>query len=578
MQLFTALALIKPEQFAEECISLDDWEVNAVHPIPSIWKFMSSLGGCTQTGKIYWRMEDTLIVSLLLDGWVRESSPLSKKKSIVVGSPGIGKSTLLCVMAFHLVFKHKKNVLVYRRLRENGQENCLLYLGYEDGKVVQFAVKGCEDHNAINIYEELIRQQGISNVWLLLDGFRYQDIPDGVRTFKLLATSQQVDLKSVERTDAYYCLLPCWSRVDLFSMGQLIHKFHRKDMIKRFYYSGGSVRDFTLATCTDIIEAINDSISSVNDVSNLLKDMSSILTGKPQAGCLRHTFVKNRDALSPLYSNEWWKPFIYMSCWEDIVDSEYAVRCLSLRLRSYALSRIYTWAKNTGNNSLAEAVYEILLHRLAADNQLDLYISEYDPPENYQPNTPRHFSVKQVHLEKHSATCSGTANDHVAHLIEWRDKKNYSYWFPGCRVFRNIDSIAKLKSTSDKKSNVAYLQFTVAAQHSIDSNQLKEMNKIFYPDDVKEAGNIEPPIYIAVCPDLESCKALRLNPAPQVVAAKKVCRVFVGYYVENKYGFAADDRMNDLLLKMLPPSSSHHYVDNLGLSAYKPKKRQRRKR
>ncbi|CAI5711706.1 unnamed protein product [Peronospora farinosa] len=94
------------------------------------------------------------------------------KKSIVVGSPGIGKSTLLCVMAFHLVFKHKKNVLVYRRLRKKNQADCLFYLGYEDGKVVQFAVKGCEDRTAIDIYKELVHQQGISNVWLLLDGFR----------------------------------------------------------------------------------------------------------------------------------------------------------------------------------------------------------------------------------------------------------------------------------------------------------------------------------------------------------------------------------------------------------------------
>ncbi|CAH0492868.1 unnamed protein product [Peronospora farinosa] len=208
VQLPTAIALNKPEQFAEECISLDDWEVNAVHRIPSIWKFMSSLGGCTQTGKIFWRMEDKQIMSLLLDGWLHESSWLADKKSIVLGSPGIGKSTLF---------------------------------------------------------------------------------------------------------------------------------------------------------------------------------------------------------------------------------------------------------------------------------------------------------------------------------------------------------IVKLKSTSGKKGNVAYLQFTVAAQHGIDSNQLKEMNKIFYPDDVKEAGNTEPPIYIAVCPDLESCKALRLNPAPQVVAAKQVCQVFVGYYAENKYGIAADGPTNDKIVKSLLP-------------------------
>ncbi|RQM14049.1 hypothetical protein DD237_000223 [Peronospora effusa] len=499
---------------------------------------------------MFWRRRDDKIVSLLLDGWFRESSPLSKKKSIMVGSPGIGKSTLLCVMAFHLVFKHKRNVL------------------------------RCKDQNAINIYEELIRQQGISNVWLLLDGFHYQDIPAGVRTFKMMATSQQVDLKSGERTDAYCCLFPCWSRKDLFSVEKLIYKFHRKGMIKRFYYSGGSVREFTLSTCTDIIDAINNAISSVNDVSNLLNNKSSILTGGLKVDRLRHTFVKNRRAISPLYSKEWWKPFIYRSCWEQVIDSEYAARCLSLRLRSDALFRIYAWAKNTGNNSLTGAVFEILLHRLAADKQLDLYIFEYVSPNESKPPAeeqiaPHHHKAGQVRLKK-SAICSGTASNYMSHLTEWRDDKKCSYWFPACDKFPNIDSIVKLKSTSNKKGNVAYLQFTVAGQHSIDSNQLKEMNKIFYPDDLKNADDTEPPIYIAVCPDRISCKALRLDTKAEVLAARKVFQVFVGYYVENKRSIAADDQMN-VLLKILPPTSSHHYVDGLGLSAYNQKKRQRPK-
>ncbi|KAG2873790.1 hypothetical protein PC115_g24283 [Phytophthora cactorum] len=178
-------ALNELETYAEECLSLTEWDVGVVHKIPLIWEFMSSLGGCTTSGEMFWRMEDKQVVSLMVDGWFRESTRdrinvHANKKSILMGSPGIGKSTLLCVMAFHLVFKHKKNVLVYRRLTKFEQENCLFYLGYEDGKVVQFAVQRCKAPNAISIYEHLIRQQGISNVWLLLDGFRYEDIPEVV--------------------------------------------------------------------------------------------------------------------------------------------------------------------------------------------------------------------------------------------------------------------------------------------------------------------------------------------------------------------------------------------------------------
>ncbi|CAI5746460.1 unnamed protein product [Peronospora destructor] len=92
-------------------------------------------------------------------------------------------------------------------------------------------------------------------------------------------------------------------------------------------------------------------------------------------------------------------------------------------------------------------------------------------------------------------------------------------------IFPSINSIVKLKSTSGKKDSVVYLEFTIAAQHDIDSKQLEDMNKMFFPDDVKSAGDTEPPIYIAVCPDHESCKALVLNLAAEVSAVRE----FVGY-------------------------------------------------
>ncbi|KAG4223386.1 hypothetical protein PC116_g28145, partial [Phytophthora cactorum] len=239
--------LNEPDKYEEECISLTEWGVDAAHEIPLIWSFMSSLGGCTNSGKIFWRMEDKQVVSLMVDGWFRESTRdcinvHANKKSILMGSPGIGKSTLLCVMAFYLVFKHKKNVLVYRRLTGRKQSNCLFYLTYNADQVVYFLIPLCKEPHAVNIYEALIGQLGIENLWLLLDGFRYEDIPQGLTTFDLLATSQQVDLKSQELDDAYCCLFSCWKKQDLFKLGEQVYQFKVEEMEERFYYSGGSVR------------------------------------------------------------------------------------------------------------------------------------------------------------------------------------------------------------------------------------------------------------------------------------------------------------------------------------------------
>ncbi|KAG6952393.1 hypothetical protein JG688_00013304, partial [Phytophthora aleatoria] len=94
---------------ARGCLSVADWNTGTVHNIPLIWNFMSNLGGCTDIGEIFWRLEDKQAVFQLEDGWFRESSlgnynAQANKKSILVGSSGIGKSTLLCLMAFYLVF------------------------------------------------------------------------------------------------------------------------------------------------------------------------------------------------------------------------------------------------------------------------------------------------------------------------------------------------------------------------------------------------------------------------------------------------------------------------------------------
>ncbi|DAZ93136.1 TPA: hypothetical protein N0F65_009712 [Lagenidium giganteum] len=143
----------------------------------------------------------------------------------------------------------------------------------------------------------LIRQQGISN---------YQDIPEGVRTFKMLATSQQVNLKSQDRVDAYCCLWPCWAK-DLCLVGNLVYKYATKDIKERFYYSGGSVREFTLATSKDIRSAIDDAISGVDDISNLLSNNSSVLTGASQVDRLHHTFVKDADDTNHFIARRYWE-------------------------------------------------------------------------------------------------------------------------------------------------------------------------------------------------------------------------------------------------------------------------------
>ncbi|CAH0481483.1 unnamed protein product [Peronospora belbahrii] len=555
VRIATMNELFAPEKYAEECRLLDEWAINAVHKIPSICEFMRNLGGCTKHGQIYWRMEDKQVVSVLLEGWLLKSSPKSSyfckmMQGIVVGSPGVGKSTMLCMMAFYLVFSHNKNVLVYRRMVQYGEKYCLIYIGHENSKVVQFTVSECDKKYATAIYREL-RQKGISNVWLLMDGFLSDDIPEGLRTFKMLTTSQQVTLKSGEKAGTYCCLLPCWSKTDLLSLGSLIFNYTVNDMEKRFAYSGGSVRDFTRAGLVGIRNQIHKAVSSVDDVFSQLSN-SNTLTGRSQVDRLRHTFVKDKSDQ---------KHYLYREYWVQVIDSEYALSNLLSRLQSDALFRIYTWSKSAGPKSLTRSVFKIYIHRLAADKMLRLSVSEYDPPERRKPNEERYFEGKQVGVKNGGALHSGTASDHVNDLTQWRDADEYAYWFPFCHDFPNIDSIVKLerKRSSSKKSNVAYLQITVEAEHKVDGTQLQKMNEIFYPDHVKNAGDTEAPIYIAVCPDLESCKALVLKPPLEVLAMRNTCRLYVGYYHEVQFATATDGTIHFLPIQEALPSPPYNF-------------------
>ncbi|KAJ8548683.1 hypothetical protein ON010_g10988 [Phytophthora cinnamomi] len=230
----------------------------------------------------------------------------------------------------------------------------------------------------------------------------------------LLATSQQVDLKSQELDDAYCCLLSCWKKQDLFNLGKTIYHFDEEGMEERFYYSGGSVREFARATVEDIRIAILNTVRKVDDAAVHLSSKSNVQSGSDHLDRLRRTFVTDSNATNALVSS-----------------------------------------RGAGHKSLAGSVFEIYLHRLAADNMLKLYMSEYDPPERRKRNEPRHLEVKEVQLKNGDALCCGTASDHENYLTQWRDVERFTYWFPACHDFLNIDSIVKLESTSDKMSNVA---------------------------------------------------------------------------------------------------------------------------
>ncbi|CAK5128731.1 unnamed protein product, partial [Aphanomyces euteiches] len=102
----------------QDIAELTEWSVGELHKLPSIHEFMKGLGGCTKEGKLYSRLEEKQIASIVLTGWSGADLPryaIKNKRCILTGSPGAGKSTMLCLLAFYVAFEQKKNVLVYRK-------------------------------------------------------------------------------------------------------------------------------------------------------------------------------------------------------------------------------------------------------------------------------------------------------------------------------------------------------------------------------------------------------------------------------------------------------------------------------
>jgi hypothetical protein len=555
------LPLEHREELAKESL-LTEWETGMVHEVPLIYNFMKDLGGCSTNGKLYWRREDQQLVSLLVKVWFEENisdtlREYSGKQSIVMGSPGIGKSTALCVLAFYLALTRKKRVLVYRWLTKG---NCLFYLSYDDAldEVHYFSVANCEDEEAVRIYKQLLEnhksgddsEKKQENVFLLLDGFYRTTVPNGMRSFRLLATSQQVDLKSQDTDAVFSCLLSSWKREDVVKLGEKVLEFSPREIDRRYYLSGGNVRDFRRTTKVAIKVSIDKAISAVEDASQLFSNSASIRADKSQSDRLRRTFIRQTSFGDE--EEEWDDALRLISpqYWEQVVDSEYAVFELWSKFRSEMFLQVFNWASGVGHNSLAGSVFELYLHRLACDNRMDIFASTY---ERGKPN-----EVAKLEVKRGGARCSGDTKTYREKLEQWRDDDTLTYWFPACYDFPNIDAIVKLTGEDSMKVKVAYLQITMAKTHAIDDDQLKKMNEIFWSEKIKTSGRMEQPIYIALCPKKKTAEGLALGTKRDAADASQVCGVCVGYCEESAISSAATTTAEEFFQDATPTSAVKH--------------------
>ncbi|KAE9317940.1 hypothetical protein PF008_g18619, partial [Phytophthora fragariae] len=234
-------------------------------PTPDLHQFWKEYGGFPECYFI--RQEEVvfgvLVVRLLTEG---------KNRVVIVGSPGVGKSCFLMLMAFHLACIKKKKVLIIRRMKEINTGIAVVFFDGQGSYSPQTNLSP-DDLFAIR------NQVGPATV--LVDGFRQHEadsFTSGLLPFACLATSCQFDAKQDDNSQVV--VLPAWREADLLEYAkssewvietglrkttQLKFSTWPKLVQEQYFYSGGSLREFC-RTREDVKTRVVDACATVKDI------------------------------------------------------------------------------------------------------------------------------------------------------------------------------------------------------------------------------------------------------------------------------------------------------------------------
>jgi hypothetical protein len=189
---------------------LSTWNAGKVQITPDLHETMKGYGGFPD--KVFVRSEMKTLWALLEEG-IKNND-----KFVVVGSPGVGKTTLVILLSLHFANKEKRNVFFARKLKDDEERAaayavmCLRSDGHHRGfgNIRHIDV-------VVSILDAFEKDIGSKNYLLVIDGWRQEEINASYNAlfakFDLLSTSAQYSPKSDESYEV--CLLPAWQRDDL---------------------------------------------------------------------------------------------------------------------------------------------------------------------------------------------------------------------------------------------------------------------------------------------------------------------------------------------------------------------------
>ncbi|OWZ05058.1 Crinkler (CRN) [Phytophthora megakarya] len=431
-----------------------------------------------------------------------------ENRVVIIGSPGVGKSCFLMLIAFYLACIKKKKVLVLRRLKEKNAQNALVFL---DGVGSYARLKNLSSHELHTIRQQVdtaIRQKD-GDAIVLVDGFRQDDLhlSSWIEPFHCLATSCQFDAKHDDRAEIV--VLPAWSETNLLQYAKstnwvidtglrkiknLIDTTWRKLVNEQYFYSGGSLREFCKEREVLKLRVAKDcryvnNAQAFDFVYNYGGGQS-----KDQVDRLRRHYISDCTEEKHYYDSTYWKLY---------VDSGYVLSELGRIIDVDKQLEIYKYAKAVGAGFHGVA-YEQLLHtavRGAIANGTPIVL-ELKEGSKYE----------KIEIQVSNVICMG---DNEALCYPCLSQLGHdTYWYPNYPFFPFIDAVTScyaFPKGGNPKKIVAYIQVTIRSEKKFKDDRLRKLNEQM---DQNELLKDMERVFVVVGPDSGVCERFTLRDAP----------------------------------------------------------------
>jgi hypothetical protein len=325
----------------------------------------------------------------------------------ILGSPGVGKSVFLMLLAFYLAHVHSKSVIVLRKLK-GGRKTFACVRVYKEG----YSGSSFSEKNAFIS----VRDQHPESLFFV-DGFTYEEVNskhDFLGAFNLLATSSQYRVKG-DDSDTRCILLPAWRLEDLkgyleASLPKNLSSDQRVDQVKEkfetpYFYSGGSLRLFldSHKSRENLILSALDAVK--NEGADVLLRERAAGT-KSQVDLLRKRFLK--DCTDPTH-------YETRAQWVTVVDSVFALRKLRDMISLKVFSKTLAVAKGV-RGAFYGLAFEQYIHKKAYEG-LSFRAVKFDTKLNAVEEDSKRDAV-DFHVSSRATVCAGEGLDDCYKYLE----------------------------------------------------------------------------------------------------------------------------------------------------------------